>query len=145
MVSELNFGFNFNNSAKPLSVVQIIVKQRQDTAFLICINTIEFTERENVIKTTFASLAAPKFVILTTFGPASGENVIKVTIFSFQCWFVFQSVCKCVYIVLTHWGLGMNTSDFFCHGYQLDACSQPSHYLNQCCSLDLQEHISIKF
>ena len=41
---------------------------------------------ENVIiLMKFSSLAAPKVVILTTFGVASDEDFIKMKTFSFQC------------------------------------------------------------
>ena len=38
-----------------------------------------------IILTKFSSLAAPKVVILTTFGAASDEDFIKMKTFSFQC------------------------------------------------------------
>ena len=48
-----------------------------------------FTDRNVVILTTFASLAAVQVVILTTSGATSDENFIKTTIFLFQCyWWV---------------------------------------------------------
>ena len=50
---------------------------------------------ENVIiLMKFSSLAAPKVVILTTFGAASDEDFIKMKTFLFQCmWYVCMRAC----------------------------------------------------
>ena len=50
---------------------------------------------ENVIiLMKFSSLAAPKVVILTTFGAASDEDFIKMKTFSFQCWWNIYLCCE---------------------------------------------------